>query len=153
MALNLQTVLADKNNFRLGQFKAKMVALDGTTQEYVVDYPTQQELAEGWRPVLPKKSKTQPSHHFSVYLSQLPPYLWKYLHLKYDREGREHYNTVHDNIYSYTVKKTPSDEISFKLFNEVKKIIPDRQKIKSMLIDLEKDHVKGWLIVKAQSLM
>ena len=153
MALNLQTVLADKNNFRLGQFRAKMVALDGTTQECVVDYPTQQELAEGWRLVLPKKSKTQPSHHFSVYLSQLPPYLWKSLHLKYDREGREHYNTVHDNIYSYTVKKTQSDGTVFKLFNAVNKIIPDKQYIKSMLIELEKDHVKGWLIVKAQSLL
>ena len=90
----------NKCNFKLGQFKASMQVGD-TYVEQVVDPLTQSDYADGWCMVLPKANKLSTKHHFSVFLSQLPPHLWS--KVRYD--SKYNYLPIEDNIYFYTLKK------------------------------------------------
>ncbi len=136
-----------------GQFKVKVKTIDDQYEEHIVDPLTQDEYAEGWNLVLPKETKKSTTHHFSIYLSQLPPHLWHAVRLEYDHEGNEHYSTIFDNIYNYTVKQSRSDNDVFKLYKLVCQNYPNLQKVEHLYKTLEQQRVKGWVMTRAKSLL
>lgn len=111
---------------------------------------TQEELADGWQLVLPKSSKTQPIHHFSVTLAQLPPYLWRYYRKDFQEDGKEFFPIIKDGIYYYSVNQTKYDDVLRELFGLMNKRQPDRNEVKRLLDQLE-NQVSGWLVIKARN--
>jgi len=144
------TVVEDVNNF--GQ------AFTKTGEKEVVCKPlTQEDYANGWQTVLPRPRRgrkgvhgsSQPVHHWSVSLAQLPPHLWSKSRLDYDEDGKAFYPVIKDNIYHYTV--TPSEhDSSLKQLNEEleKGFKADRVVVKQLVDKL--DSVNGWLMIRAR---
>jgi hypothetical protein len=152
LQMNLSEMVEAKRELRLGQFKVFMQSGE-EKQEHVINYPTQEELAEGWRRVLPKRRRKTTVHHFSVFLSQLPPYLWKSLRTTYNREGKEVYAPIRDNIYSYSIRMSDSDDDIKALYNELNKIVPNKKEVTRLYNKLTTNKVRGWIMVKAESCM
>ncbi len=136
-----------------GQFKVKMKTVDHQYEEIVVDPLTQDEYAEGWNLVLPKETKKSTTHHFSIYLSQLPPHLWNAVRLEYDHDGNEHYSTIFDNIYNYTVRQSKSDSDVLKLYKLVTQNYPNLSNVEYLYKTLEQQRVRGWVMTRAKSLL
>jgi hypothetical protein len=142
-----------EHGLKHGQFKVKMKTVDNQYEEHVVDPLTQDEYADGWNLVLPKETKNSTTHHFSIYLSQLPPHLWNAVHLEYDRDGNEHYATIFDNIYNYTVKQSKTDNDVLRLYKQVSQNYPNLNKVEYLYKTLEQQRVKGWVMTRAKSLL
>jgi len=140
------------SGLKLGQFKTKFKSLDNTQVEHVVNPTTQEELAKGWRLVVPHKSKKSTIHHFSVYLSQLPPYLWKSLHTTNDH-NTERYKTIEDGIYQYTVKMSKHDDDIQTLYKLVMEQYPDKAEVSKVYDYLEKHRIKGWVMLRAMNVL
>ena len=138
------------DNFKLGQFKSKFI-INGENVQVLIDPLSQNDMAEDWRLVLPTTNKTSTRHHFNVYLSQLPLHLW----YKLKQENTEYYRTIQDNIYSYSVKISQSDDNLFKLFDLLN--TPDYrvhlEKIRNLYSDLYKENVRGWIMIKTKKLL
>lgn len=145
-------VNATENNLKHGQFKVKSETMDETIIETIVNPLNQDELADGWRIVLPRKQTNSTVHHFSVYLSQLPQHLWKYLSTS-NNENDEHYLPINDEIYQYSVKKSKYDNEIQKLYNHIMNPCPDKNQIAQLYNHLEKQRVKGWLMVRANTII
>jgi hypothetical protein len=136
-----------------GQFKVRMLTKDNQYEDHVVDPLSQDDYAEGWNLILPKETKKSTTHHFNIYLSQLPPHLWHALRLEYDEEKNESYSTIYDNIYNYTIKQSKSDADVFKLYNLVIQNYPNLNKVEHLYKTLEQQRVKGWVMIRAKSLL
>jgi hypothetical protein len=149
---NMPEIKAKEDGVKHGQFKATIKTSDEKTVEYVVNPPTQEELADGWRLIVPHRSKNSTVHHFSVYLSQLPPYLWKALCSSWT-DDTEHYNFIDDGIYQYSVKMSKHDEDIKKLFSHVMKQYPNKSQVAKLYNHLEKQRVKGWLMIRAKNII
>ena len=141
----------NENNLKHGQFKVKSKNTDGDMVETVVNSLNQEEMADGWRLVLPRKQSNSTVHHFSVYLSQLPEHLWKYLS-KSNNENDEHYLPINDNIYQYSVKISKYDDEIQQLYNNIMNPYHDKNQIAQLYNHLEKQRVKGWLMIRANTL-
>lgn len=152
LQMNLSEMVEAKRELRLGQFKVVMESSEGK-QEHVINYPTQEELADGWRRVLPKRHRKTTVHHFSVFLSQLPPYLWKSLRTTYNREGKEVYAPIKDNIYSYSIRMSDSDDDIKALYKELNKILPNKKEVTHLYNKLTTSKVRGWIMHKAEACM
>ena len=61
-----------------GQFK-----IYTASEEHIIKPLSQEEIAEGWQLKVPAYQNTQPVHHWSVTLAQLPPHLWEKLSVDY----------------------------------------------------------------------
>jgi len=120
-----------------------------------VKYISQSELAQGFRQVLPdvfisKKKESNINkrkyfiNHFSVTLCFLPEYLWK--SLKYDGES---YKTIKDGNTLYSIVETNQDEIMKQLFNEMKKLSPDRMIVEHLVNELDESQHTSWLIIRS----
>jgi hypothetical protein len=149
-----QATLGEPNNkksfVKQGYFNVKMKS--GNEMVNVTVPPlTQHELSDGWRLVLPRQTKKSYVHHFSIYLSQLPPHLWS--KLRSSNMKMENYNTIKDNIYHYTVKKSNSDEALVELYHELMKTTPNKEVVTSCYSELEESSVKGWIMLKAKRYM
>lgn len=140
----------NKPHIKLGHFTVKSKVND--TVEFVKVYPpTQQEYSEGWRVVLPRKTKKSYIHHFNIYLSQLPPHLWR--NVRSVNKNEETYNTITERIYTYTVKKSPSDKKLFELYEQLEKPSPSLDVVSSLYKELMESSVKGWIMFKARRLL
>lgn len=142
-----------EHGLKHGQFKVRMLTKDNQYEDHIVDPLTQDEYAEGWNLVLPKETKKSTTHHFSVYLSQLPPHLWHTVRLEYDHEGNEHYATIFDKIYNYTIRQSKSDNDVLRLYKLVTLNNPNLQKVENLYKLLEQQRVKGWVMTRAKSLL
>ena len=127
-------------------------------KELVCKPLTQDEYAEGWhtklpRPVKGRKGKrSQPVHHWSVSLAQLPSHLWYKYHVDYDDEGNKFYPIIKDNIYYYTVTESDNDKTLFQLKDELEKSFSaNKNTIKELLDKLE--GVNGWIITRARKFL
>jgi len=120
-----------------------------------VKYISQKELALGFRQVLPcifisKKKESNNNkrkyliNHFSVTLCFLPEYLWK--SLKYDGES---YKTITDGNTLYSIVETNQDEIMKHLFNEMKKVTPDKMVVEHLVNELDESQHSSWLIIRS----
>ena len=153
MSNKLESSQQKDHGLKHGQFKVRMLTKDNQCEEHIVDPLTQDEYAEGWNLVLPKETKKSTTHHFSVYLSQLPPHLWHAVRLEYDHEGNEHYATIFDKIYNYTVRQSKSDNDVLKLYKLVTQNYPNLQKVEHLHKTLEQQRVRGWVMTRAKSLL
>ncbi len=144
-----------ESGLKHGQFKVKMQNADKQSVEVIVNPPTQEDYAEGWNLVLPREHKNSTTHHFSVYLSQLPPHLWHAVRTVYDEDGSEQYAKIFDNIYHYTVKQAKTDSDVFALYNLVTKqhSYLYQEQISKLYKQLEQQRVKGWVMLRAKSIM
>lgn len=144
---------AKETGLKHGQFKVQMRTLDNETSEHIVNPPTQEDYAEGWNLILPRERKNSTTHHFSIYLSQLPPHLWKLIRAQHNEEGSDQYAKIFDNIYHYTVKKAKTDNEVLELYKLVTKQYPDREQVTSLYKSLEQQRVKGWVMIRAKNIM
>lgn len=137
-----------------GQFIVYDKFPDNEIVERVVNHISQEEMADGWRMVLPRPSKNRPVHHYSVYLSQLPEHLWRHLKLYTNSEGVEQYRMLRDKIYHYSVKRTPDDDLLLDLYREVTKRSLNVVHIRELLntIDLQNYKHGGWLMIRAKKI-
>jgi hypothetical protein len=113
----------------------------------IINPLTQKEIADMWIQVLPKANKNSTIHHFSLYLSQLPPHLWN--RLRVDSINQDLYKKIKDKIYTYTVKISKYDnEIHkmYKLINSKKKNINE---IAQQFNMLQNARIKGWIMIIA----
>jgi hypothetical protein len=148
----LSTEIPEPNQLKLGHFEAKFKTDTEETVVYNVGPLTQQELADGWKLILPRPNKNSVFHHFNVYLSQLPSHLWNKLHYF----NNEYYDDVDDKIYTYSVRKSLSDPLLFKLNKLLN--VPYSQfyhydKLKTLYDELYKNHVKGWIMIRTKQLL
>jgi len=138
-----------------GQFKVNLVNdNDKSITEHIVSSLTQEELADGWNLVLPREMKKSTVHHFSVYLSQLPPHLWKYLRTeRSEQDNSQHFSTIRDNIYHYSIKSSKYDDDVQKLYNLIVQNVPCKEAISNVYTLLEQQRIKGWVMIRAKKFL
>lgn len=132
---------------KLGQFVVKDVVVSPLNQE---------ELADGWRMVLPESKSSTKQHFFNIQLSHLPEHLWERLNKNKtykDEQNVTYYNPVVDKIYTYNVKISEYDNLLFELFNVVTSKYPNVEQVRSLVENLEQLRVKGWLMIRAKRLL
>lgn len=147
--------------------------------KFIVDgkkcyYPTQKELAEGWRVVLPnnnmviksteetkdsegnvvkKHTRENKEIYNEVNLAQLPPHLYP----KFLRKNSGTDNIiVFDKIYKFRVNKTPHDDMIQELYKLVLVKYPtvsQMKKISELVEVLEANNVSGWLLIRAKEML
>lgn len=149
---NMSKLNQNKDGLKHGQFKVFFKTFDKGTLEYVINPPTQEELADGMRIIVPRRYKYSTIHHFSIYLYQLPPYLWKALRIC-QTNNTEHYIPIDDGIYQYSVKISNNDDNIQKLYNLIMKHYPDKSQVTNLYNHLEKQGVKGWLMISARKII
>jgi hypothetical protein len=136
-------------NLKLGQFIVYEY-VDNKLEPFVVSQLSQDELAEGWKLVLPSKKHYSTIHHFSVYLSQLPSHLWTKVHFNVKNDESNYYKKIKDNIYEYSVKRSKYDYDVLRLYRELNKVSPNKQLIDYLYHSLEVNNVRGWLMLRAK---
>jgi hypothetical protein len=142
----------NKNSLEHGQFKVTTKTSNNDVIEHVVNHHSQEELANRWQLIIPNRTKKSTIHHFSVYLSQLPHYLWKHIHISWT--NNEQYDTINYGIYQYSVKMSKYDCDIQKLYKLVMKQNLDKNQLNQLtqLHDhLEKQRVKGWIMICAKN--
>jgi hypothetical protein len=133
-----------------GQFYVYQRNTDGKTEKVLVSPLSQEDIAEGWSLVLPRAHKNSTTHHFSVYLSQLPPHLWNRV---YENEDTNTYDEITDNIYTYSVKMSKHDDEIRRLKNLVMAKYPNVEEITKQFKVLQTARVKGWVMTRAHHIM
>ena len=112
----------------------------------------QEDYSEGWRTVLPKPDKSNPIHHWSVTLAQLPPHLWIKYRKSYE-DNKPFYPIIKDNIYYYSINESKYDnELKLLYLELMKGTTASRNTIKEILLTLE-GQVTGWLIIRAKKFL
>lgn len=139
-----------------GQFVVRDRLPENVVVERLINPLTQEELADGWRMVLPRSSKTRPVHHHSVYLSQLPEHLWRYLKLYTNSDGVEQFRVLRDKIYHYSVRRTSYDRLLLELYREVTRQdrYPNPERVRGLLNNSDLQNYKhgGWLMLRAKKM-
>jgi hypothetical protein len=110
-----------------------------------VKYISQNDLAEGYKQVIPSYSNKKLINHFSITLCYLPDYLWKYL----KKEG-ETYKIIKDGLTRYSIVETNQDELMVNLFNEIKKSNPNVEKLSLLVNEIDESQHNSWLILRAK---
>ena len=141
-------------NYSLLKNKSKNenLKLDGF-KEFRIDYPSEKELADGWRVQLPKyllrkrkdeKNKLRRVNHlhlFKIHLGQLPYHLM--LKKKY---------WVKDNIYTYEVSESEVDSDIFNLATHLNGKCVRREVVQELYKKITDAGIKdGWVLLKAKS--
>jgi hypothetical protein len=137
-------------NLKLGEFFINQI-IDGDINFVKVSPLSQEEIADGWKQVLPKARLTTKTHQFKIYLSQLPPHLWG--KIKWNTDIIDTYPLISDRIYKYTVKKTKYDLYILQLYKHINQEYIDFNELQKQVEYLQSNHVKGWVIMKALSLL
>jgi hypothetical protein len=114
-----------------------------------VNYLNQNELANGWRQSIPNNSKKN-INHFNITLAFLPEYLWNKLH-KYTKDGDDIYKVIKDGMTRYTINESNQDIIMINLFNEIHKIIPNKDLLKDYIEQLDDSQYSSWLVIRANN--
>lgn len=134
-----------------GQFYVQHKDKDGKRQKVLVNPLSQEDIAEGWSLVLPRANKKSTTHHFSVYLSQLPPHLWNRVFI--DASKPDSYYEIKDKIYTYSVKMSKHDGEIKKLKKLVMAKYHDVDAITKQFKLLQSARVKGWVMTRAHLIM
>jgi hypothetical protein len=159
MQTQAQTQHAEQVQVSRNKFQT-LVSFPMTNQEtlkYMVEPLSQEDIAAGWNLVTPTKTDDGTIFHFSVYLSQLPPHLWSKLrHVTNENNIQiDEYKNIKDKIYFYSVKYSKSDYYAKQLYQLVmsEHYYANKSKIADLVHKLEKQNVKGWLMIKARSML
>jgi hypothetical protein len=140
-----------QRKLKVGDFIVKQ----NDNEELYVEPLTQHDLADGWKMVLPIKTKKSIKHHFNIYLSQLPWHLWNKVNFNKSviQDNTSYYLTVCDNNYYYSIKQTKNDGKIRELYNELMNEDYNLTKVKELYTYLLDEHVKGWVMIKASRLL
>jgi hypothetical protein len=133
-----------------GQFKVLIKTLNNNTISHIINPLTQEELSDDWQLVVPCQTKKTTIHHFSVYLSYLPSYLWKYLNKSLI--DNKQYKTINYGIYKYSIKISKYDNDIIKLYNLIIKQYSNKNQIKLLYNYLKNKQVNGWVMMRAMKL-
>lgn len=142
---SLEKVLYTRST--LGQFKVILITNNKNLIECNVLPLTPIEVANNWKIILPKVKHRTTIHHFNIYLSELPPHLWK----SFSING--YYNTIKDHIYQYSIKKNKYDSDIIKLYKLIMYNTTDKQNINDLYIKLKQNNIKGWIMLKAKHIL
>lgn len=121
-------------------------------EEVVCKPLTQEELGDGWVMNNPNSSRTQPIHHYSVTLAQLPANQWK----KIDRDfqdGKETYKIIKSGNYYYSVNETNYDSEMRALYRELSMGYNANLDRVKMLLGKLPNQINGWLVFRAQQFL
>jgi hypothetical protein len=136
------------DNYKHGDLTVDFKTVNNNKVQYIVNQLTQEEMAEGWQLVVPRLKSKSTLHHFSIYLSQLPPHLWKKLYLSYT-DNVKHYNIIKDGVYHYNVKLSKYDNDIKKMMKSINKY--DYDSAHKLYNHLEKQRIKGWVMFYAKN--
>jgi hypothetical protein len=145
-----------RSGLKHGQFKARFENFSNgekTFEFHVINPLTQEELAEGWKMVLPRPKLDSTIHHFNVYKSQLPFHLWKKLKGFHNEDNEEEYSDIRNKIYTYSVKPSKYDDLVTELGRCVLARNPNLSRIRELTNELEQHRVKGWVMIRARTLL
>jgi len=145
-----------ETNLKHGQFKVCIKSSDDQPIEHIVNHLTQQDHADDWTLVLPREKKNSTTHHFTVYLSQLPQHLWNKIRKDPEDNANQRYEIIRDNIYYYTIKPASTDNDVLKLYKLVTKQYTNKQDlehIQELHTSLAKENVKGWVMIRAKNVL
>ena len=121
-------------------------------EKILVESLKQEDYADGWNMILPRLHKNTTTHHFRIYLSNLPPHLWGKLYI-----GEEnYYKQIRDNIYTYSVKISKYDDELFELYKYVNFNVSapfNIDKISKYFIVLQNARIKGWIMTRAYNIL
>lgn len=137
-------------NLKIGEFFINQM-IDGDINIVKVSPLSQEEIADGWKQVLPKAHPSTKTHQFKIYLSQLPPHLWG--KIKWNTDIIETYPQISDRIYKYTIKKTKYDLHILQLYNHINQKYISFDELQKQVNYLQSNHIKGWVILKALSIL
>lgn len=140
-----------ESGLRHGQFYVYYKNTDFNNVKVLVNPLSQDEIADGWSLVLPHARKNSTTHHFSVYLSQLPPHLWS--KVKVDTKNCDAYKEIKDNIYTYSLKMSKHDDEIRKLYNLLLVKYPNIEEVADQYKVLQSARVKGWIMTRAHRIM
>lgn len=149
--LQAETGLKPETGLKHGQFYVHHKNKDGEKTKVLVNPPTQEEIAEGWSLILPSAKKDSTIHHFSVYLSQLPPHLWK--RVRVDHTKSDSYCEITDNIYKYSVRMSKHDNEIRRLYSLMQSRYLNIEEITQQFKTLQNSRVKGWVMIQAHRIM
>jgi len=113
-----------------------------------IKYLSQQEIADGWEQVIPYYKDKRLNNYLNVTLAFLPEKLWCKLH-KIKTNGEELYKVIKDGLTQYTIIESNQDEIMFSLFEEIHKIIPNKELIQKYIDNIDSSQYTSWLILRA----
>ena len=119
-------------------------------EEQIVKPLSQEAIAEGWQLNIPSYCVSQPVHHWSVTLAQLPPHLWSKLRVDY-KDNKKFIPIIKNGIYYYSINSTKDDENLKSLYYELQKgYNANVDTIKDLLKNINED-INGWLIIRAKT--
>ena len=140
----------ETSKLKFGWYSVSMPHVGEVEPETVLCPPlSQNDFADGWQAVLPRKTPKADIYSWNVNLAQLPPHLWHKCHVNY-REGKPYYNRVRDGIYLYNVALTEHDDNMRTLYKELQRPVLNKGYI-SDLYEMVKEHASGWLLIRARN--
>lgn len=146
---------------KLGIIKIKLKMKDEnhniTKQELEISKLSQEELADDWMQVLPRK-KSQQIHHFNISLAELPQHLWNNINVRssqYIDENNinlytDNYYIVTDKIFIYSINRTIHDKYIYELYKELNNKYTNKNKIYDLYKYCIINRLYGWIILKAE---
>ena len=149
-------MISEKENneagLKHGQFYVNCKTENNKITRVLVDPLSQDDYVNGWRMILPKLHKNTTTHHFSIYLSNLPPHLWGRLYIDKD----DFYKKINDNIYTYSVKISKYDNELLNLYKYVNHNVKrpyDIKKISEYFGLLQEARIKGWIMTHSYNIL
>ena len=147
--------------------KKDKISVDGFV-ERKVKYLNDEEMADGWRLVLPnyilrnarkdnnmkrKYNRYWKFHKFDVHLGQVPYHLMFKVRQVYNEENMVGYY-VRDKIYEYNVSSSDVDKEIKILAKVLHHPCPNRQRVKKLVEKITSGGVKdGWVLLKANKFL
>ena len=122
--------------------------------EHEFDKLSQDDLAEGWIQVLPRKHKNNEMYHFIISLAELPHYLWKYLdlYLLFNENNSDDENciTITDKIYTYSIQKSEHNILIYNLYSELTCRYKNNNKLLELYNNCKKNKIHGWIMLRTK---
>lgn len=149
----MQNSIPKESNTKLnfGQFIVKNKDFEGNIHTRVIGLLSQEDMAKGWKMIIPKKTKKRQTYHNSIFLYELPPHLWNKVKPNYN--DNTHYRNINDKIYNYSIKISDLDNTFFNLFKQVTSNTPDKNKIIDLYNLLNNNDIKSWILIRAKHMI
>jgi hypothetical protein len=109
---------------------------------------TQEDIADGWNIVM-KKKKYKDCIEAKIYLSQLPPHLWKILIKHYPIKQ----NIIIDKVFKFKLKKSKYDDKVIELFNAIMSNNKNINYIEELYNYCLSNNILGWLMIKTKEIL
>jgi hypothetical protein len=139
-------LLAESSNENI--YKYDNLIFSGETKKFKISNLSQKEIADGWQHVLPRRlTNNQKVVKLNVPLYQLPFHLWH-------KVGNNVVNNrfILDKVFSYYIKPDDTEDICFKLKNEVDSLYPNKEALKDLVSKFPLN-TNSWLLIRANNIL